>query len=422
MRHRRRCGRALGYVLAAALLLMGMSPPLQALEALPARIDLRAGDQVELPFGLPGGAAFDPAQAAAVARFDERPADDAGRPLLTAGSEAGETRLTFRLLGLFPVRRVQVSVGEARPKRLVPGGQSIGVALLTEGVVVVGASDLGMKPSPARVAGLRAGDRIVAVNGTMLNNAAQLAELIEADRPCQLEVVRDAEAMTVEITPTLDNRDGACRLGMWVRDSTAGIGTLSYYDPDSGRFGALGHAVADVDTGIILPVRTGEIYKSSVTEINKGRQGAPGELLGEFLNGEEQWGEIGVNTESGIFGAASRPLENPLYPDGLPVAARQEVRTGPAELLTTLTDGCVSAYACEIERVDAAGENAGRSMLIHITDPALIEATGGIVQGMSGSPIIQNGKLIGAVTHVLINDPTRGYGIFIENMLEAGSE
>ena len=206
-----------------------------------------------------------------------------------------------------------------------------------------------------------------------------------------------------------------------MRDSTAGIGTLSFYDPDDGGFGALGHAITDVDTGIVLPVGYGGIYESSVVDVNKGKSGEPGELLGQFFDAETQLGEVERNTDFGIFGTTNEAVENPLYPDGLPVGTRADVHVGPAQILTTLVDGEIRAYDCEIVKLTRQDEPSTRSMVIKITDEELLETTGGIVQGMSGSPIIQDGLIVGAVTHVFINDPAQGYGVYIEWMLDAAA-
>ena len=413
IKHRMR--RMLGLIFAAAILAFSASPPVQALERLPSRISLGADESLELSFGLPGSVSLANGEALnAVSGFDQplRAAD------LTDGTP-GKATLIFRLLGFLPLKTVSVSVEDNMPPVLIPGGHSLGVALLTEGVIVVGASDLGAAPSPARLAGLRAGDRIISVNGQTVESAGQLSSLVTDGQSCSLEIVRDEKALTLDITPARDPRDGSYRLGMWVRDSTAGIGTLTFYNPEDDSFGALGHAIADVDTGITLPVSQGGIYKSSVTDVNKGRQGAPGELLGQFFDADAQLGRIELNTDCGIFGRAETGFTNPLYPDGLPAAAREEVHPGPAQLLTTLTGGEITAYDCEIVRINRDDDASARSLLLEITDPGLLSETGGIVQGMSGSPIVQDGKLVGAVTHVLVNDPTRGYGIFIENMLEA---
>ena len=181
----------------------------------------------------------------------------------------------------------------------------------------------------------------------------------------------------------------------------------------------LGHAITDVDTGIVLPVGYGGIYESAVVDIEKGKSGEPGELLGQFFDAETQLGEVTDNTDFGIFGTTNEEIVNPLYPDGLPVGTRGDIHTGPAQLLTTLVDGEICAYDCEIVKLSDQDAPATRSMVIKVTDEALLQATGGIVQGMSGSPIVQNSKLVGAVTHVFINDPTQGYGIYIEWMLDA---
>ena len=384
----------LGMALAAFLLMLGISPPGQAL-----RTQMAETERV----------------------CREAPAGGSDSEAAEAFEEAESA---FRLTEFFPAGRESGTDDAEHPaadRILVPGGHSVGVALLTEGVIVVGASDLGTTPSPARIAGLKAGDRIISVNGTALESAAQLSLLMAPGAPCAFEIERDGNRFSMEIEPAADPRDGVCRLGAWVRDSTAGIGTLSFYDPASGTFGALGHAIADVDTGVMLPVGSGGIYESDVVDVNRGSSGEPGELLGEFFEAETQLGEIAINTSCGIFGTADEPIENPLYPEGLPAAARNEVHTGTAQLLTTLTEGEITAYACEITKINDRSGRDERSMVIEITDEDLLAETGGIVQGMSGSPIIQDGKLVGAVTHVLVNSPDTGYGIFIENMLEAAS-
>jgi len=234
-----------------------------------------------------------------------------------------------------------------------------------------------------------------------------------------LLVERAGERAEVEIMPAIDPRDKVYRLGIWVRDSTAGIGTLTFYDPDTGFFGALGHAITDVDTGIVLPVGYGGIYQSSVVDVNKGKRGEPGELLGQFFDADTQIGEIEKNTDFGVFGTTDLPLENALYPAGLPIGTRADIHIGEAEILTTLVDGEIHAYDCEILKLNDQDTANTRSMVLQITDPELLESTGGIVQGMSGSPIIQDGRIVGAVTHVFVNDPTQGYGVYIEWMLGA---
>ena len=388
----RRCAAAM---LIAAVALI--SPGLNAVGAIPDSLVLRVGGDREIQGTLPLCAAV---MAGSEVVAADRTENAALR--LTAGAESGNAEVELRLLGLIPVKTVRVTV---QPElRLIPGGKSLGVAVRAQGVVVVGASNLGKRVSPASAAGIRAGDVIVSVNGNEVTDSKMLSEAMAAGEEARLRVQRGDDALDISVTPEKDPRDGNYRLGVWVRENTAGVGTLTYYDPATGRYGALGHAITDVDTGSLFPVK----------------EGAPGELTGGFMNNEIQLGEIDRNTDCGVFGLGESGLgEGGLYSDGLPVASRDEIHAGKAEILSCVDGKEVRAYECEIERVNASPERHTRTMVIHVTDPELIEKTGGIVQGMSGSPVIQDGKLIGAVTHVLIDDPTRGYGIAIESMLEA---
>jgi stage IV sporulation protein B len=404
--------RRLALTLAAATAALALSPQLGAVTRLPEEMVLDAGAVTVIPVS-----------SAVVA--DARDADgviaerDGGDLRLTAG-DAGEGRLTFSLLGVVPLRTVKLSV---RPGRvLVPGGQSVGVAMTTGGVVVVGNSDLGQKPSPARLAGIRSGDVIQCVNGVEIDGATQLSECLADGGAARLKVLRDGKALEYEVTPVRDERDGQYRLGAWVRDSTAGVGTLTYYDPNTGGFGALGHAIADIDTGVMLPVGDGALYANRVTKVTPSRTGAPGELSGDFMKQRAELGRVTSNCEYGVFGHAGAPLADGLYGEGLPVASRSQIHTGAASLLTTVDGGGVGEYGCEIVRLSDSPQPAARAMVIRVTDPRLLERSGGIEQGMSGSPLLQDGRIIGAVTHVMVNDPAMGYGICIETMLEAEGE
>jgi len=240
--------------------------------------------------------------------------------------------------------------------------------------------------------------------------------------PVELGVLRGDRELTIEATPAADPRDGEYRLGVWVRESTAGVGTLTYYDPESGEYGALGHAITDVDTGVMFPVGEGAVYENEVVRITRGAENAPGELTGGFFEEEVVLGGIEKNTGFGVFGSAPEEMaQGGLYPEGLPVGRRDEVHTGSAQILSCVDGGEVKAYDCEIERLYGQSEPQTRSMVVRITDQELLGRTGGIVQGMSGSPIVQDGKLVGAVTHVFVSDPTRGYGVYIEWMLDAAA-
>ncbi|MBQ6346380.1 MAG: SpoIVB peptidase [Clostridia bacterium] len=407
-RYRRRAA-----LLAAATAALMLSPQLGAVTRLPDEMVLDAGAVTVIPVSsaVVADASGDDGAIAEMETALE------GGLRLTAG-DRGEGRLTFSLLGLVPLRTVKLSV---RPERvLVPGGQSVGVAMTTGGVVVVGNSDLGKLPSPARLAGLKSGDVIQCVNGVQIAGAKQLTECLSGGGPAVLRVLRDGEALEYEITPAMDERDGQYRLGAWVRDSTAGVGTLTYYDPQTGDFGALGHAIADIDTGVVLPVGDGVLYANRVTDVTPSVAGSPGELTGDFMKQKTALGSVTSNCDCGVFGHVDAPPEGGLYPDGLPAASRSQIHTGAATLLTTVDGSGAGAYDCEIVRLSDSTRSSARAMVIRVTDPGLLALSGGIVQGMSGSPLIQDGRLIGAVTHVMVNDPTMGYGICIESMLEAG--
>ena len=228
---------------------------------------------------------------------------------------------------------------------------------------------------------------------------------------------RQGQHRTAVLTPHRDETTGAVRLGAWVRDSTAGVGTLSFYDPETGKYAALGHAITDGDTGSVLTVSEGQVLKAEIVAVQRGQKGAPGELKGSFLREGETIGSIRRNSILGIYGRLDKPAVNPLYPDGLPIGLRSGVHTGAASILSTVDSTGPHEYAVEITRVNHQTAPAPKSMVIRVTDERLLSATGGIVQGMSGSPIIQDGRLIGAVTHVFVSDPTQGYGLYVDWML-----
>lgn len=291
----------------------------------------------------------------------------------------------------------------ALPKTLIPGGCTVGVKLYTQGLVVTGFESR----SAAKAAGLKKGDVIIQVDGEAVHTAAALRECLEEEQVI-LKILRNGREAEFCVRPNGN------QIGAYVRDSLAGIGTVTYYDPDTGAFGALGHGVSDSETKMLLPVEAGVVVQSSVADVKKGRDGAPGELKGSF-DVSTILGKVERNAERGIFGT----LDVPIPGTPLPVAEAGEAEPGPAEIWANVDGQEVRSYSVEILRIYPHADETGRNMLLEVTDPDLLYATGGIVQGMSGSPIIQDGKLVGAVTHVLVNDPTRGYGIFIENMLEA---
>lgn len=411
--------RGLGVVIALFLMLGYFSPAQETLRTLPATIALTQGQTQTLVLGA-GLTLTDVQGDVAVAVTQDETLRDKGAVDLSCET-AGTSEMLLSLLGV-PLRKVEVQVSPE--KKLIPGGQALGIALHTDGVLVVGVSELQGGGSPAALSGIRAGDVVRRVDGVDIASAAQLAELIAAagNRAVPVEFARDGAVMTTTLTPGLDSTTGTFRMGAWVRDSTAGVGTLSFYDPDSSRYGALGHAITDGDTGQVLTVGYGQVLQASIVDVQKGEKGAPGELKGSFLREAIVLGDIEQNSVLGIYGQLNTPATNPLYPDGLPIGTRSSVHTGAAQILSTVDAGGVRAYDVEILQVNPQSAAAAKNMVLRVTDPVLLEKTGGIVQGMSGSPIIQDGKLVGAVTHVLVNDPTTGYGIFIENMLEAAGQ
>lgn len=291
----------------------------------------------------------------------------------------------------------------ALPMSLIPGGCTVGVKLYTEGLMVTG-FEIG---SAAKAAGLKKGDVIVAADGKAIHTTEALRECLGEDRVL-LTVLRNGKRASFCVTPREDT------IGAYVKDSVAGIGTVTYYDPNTGAFGALGHGVCGTDAEHIMPMMAGVVVPSNVTEVRKGSGGDPGELKGTF-DVEHIWGEVTRNTERGIFGSLSVPLNG----KPLPVGRASEVKQGAATIMSNVNGREIRSYEVEILKVFSDDRASDRNLLLRIKDEELLNQTGGIVQGMSGSPIIQDGRLVGAVTHVLVNDPTRGYGIFIENMLDA---
>lgn len=307
---------------------------------------------------------------------------------------------------------------------LIPGGHSVGVQMDVKGALIVGLEDIttldGGSVNPGLEAGLQIGDMILAVNGTKVYKAQEVEKLVnEIQGKVDLKIQRKNKVMDVELEPVINSEDGLYKLGVWIKDKTAGIGTLTYYDPVEIKFGALGHAICDPETGSVLTVDHGQLIQAKVQSVKEGKSGEPGEIQGVFYEAESPMGDLKVNSELGIFGDIYHAIENPLYSKPLVVGTKDQVEKGKAYILTTLENNEIERYEIEIEKIYKREKESNKNVKIRVTDERLLEASGGIVQGMSGSPIIQNNRIVGAVTHVLVNDPTRGYGVFIENMLEA---
>ena len=320
------------------------------------------------------------------------------------------------LLNTIPIKTVNISVIDQN--WLIPCGTPFGIKMFTNGVVIVGVADIKTKGSavnPAAVAGLKVGDVITSIDGKTVNQNGELAKAIENSNGNKMKlcVNRNNIKLIATLSPVKSSADNTYKGGLWVRDSTAGIGTVTFYNPTTGVFGGLGHGISDADTNELLPLRSGEIVNVTINGIIKGEKGTAGELRGYF-NNDISVGQLNANVEEGVYGSMqSSPVNN----KAIKVAMKQEAKTGPAQILTTIDGNAPSYYDVQIESVNYHDNARTKNMVIRVTDPKLLDATGGIVQGMSGSPIIQNDMLIGAVTHVFVNDPTRGYGIFAENML-----
>ncbi len=320
-------------------------------------------------------------------------------------NETEDYTAKVKLFGLLPIKNA--TIHRITQKSLVVLGSPFGVKLYTKGVIVVDAEE----GSAGLAAGIKVGDIILSYNGAEVRSNDALAAEVQkcGGKKQKVQILRNQRTQTVWVTPQKTNEGYA--IGLWVRDSTAGLGTLTYYDPQTGMIAGLGHSISDVDTGLTMPVESGTLVAAEITGVRAGQEGDPGELLGT-LN-ERKLGTVTTNNATGLFGIATTDFEGVRYP----VALKDEVQEGEAQILCTVGGNAPKSYTVRITKVNNNLSEL-KNLCLQVTDPELLAATGGIVQGMSGSPILQNGKIIGAVTHVLISDPTAGYGIFIENMLK----
>ncbi len=338
--------------------------------------------------------------------------------------ETGQVHVKLSLFGIIPVKDMLVSI--VPQVKVIPGGQSIGVLLHSQGVIVVGCSGVldesGNVVRPAGDAGVMEGDIILKIDGEAIRSDIQVRDLVaragSLDQSLTIEIKRGSEIFTALVKPVYCKDSLRYRVGLMVKDTAAGVGTLTFYEPQTLVYGALGHLITDMSTNRPVELSDGKIIDANVQGIHRGRRGQPGEKIGVFLGDKRINGTITNNTKVGIFGYLQKPIDNPIFSKPLPVAMIDQIKEGPAEILTVLKDDKVERFQIEIIKINPLARQDGKGIVIRITDPRLLEVTGGIVQGMSGSPIIQDNKLVGAVTHVFVNDPTRGYGVPLEWMAE----
>ena len=346
---------------------------------------------------------------------------DMTKPFTVKSENQGTAKVELSLMGVLPLKIVQANV--IPRTEIVAGGIAVGVSMDTRGIMVLGTGYVNGTENkvyePAKGI-LQAGDMILQAGGKILKNKEDLMQVVEQNGEKSMEflVDRNGVQQTVAITPVFSQEDNSCKIGIWVRDSTQGIGTITYFNPDNNTFGALGHGVYDVDTQELMQIKNGQITQSSIIDVKKGEKGEPGALTGN-VGRDLVLGSIAINTEVGIYGTVEDGKQSYFTGKKLPIALQQDIKEGKASILSNIEGEEVKEYDIEIENVNRYSKNESKGMVIKITDEELLSKTGGIVQGMSGSPILQNDKIVGAVTHVFVNEPTKGYGIFIENMLKA---
>jgi len=389
---------------------------------LPGNITLLAGEDYTISIRSPLFLqAFTDSSLLKLTYMDDQTVDAFERPYKLKCTGEGRAQMEVKMLGFIPVKTIEVRAIPSQ--QVLVCGFPIGIKLKTSGVMIINVSSVvledGTKVSPGEKAGLMAGDIIVKAGGKDIRSIKDLVSVIENSngKAIPMTYIRQNVKQNTSVTPLRSAEDTQYRIGVWVRDSSAGIGTLTFIDPESKVYGALGHGISDIDTGSLLQVGSGQLMRSSIKGIKKGVKGTPGELEGDFLSKNQVIGDIELNCDFGVYGRLSEDFHDP---KGRPVSigSHSLVHVGKASILACIRDDIVEEFEIEIQKIAKWDLGSTKNMVIRITDKRLLQATGGIVQGMSGSPILQDGRLIGAVTHVFINDPERGYGVFIESMLQ----
>lgn len=418
----------IGIILALAFLTACFTPQARTMLSLPSYQRMVVGESNEISINLPALLAdkvdlqvIRPAESV-FASSEDPPVvvnRDGDNYEITA-LRPGKVDVQLKLLGYIPIKSMAI---ESLPtRRLVAGGHSIGVLLQSRGIMVVGFAPVtdknGEKQYPAKDKGIEIGDRIFRVNGKSVSSENDLARIIDDEKgeAVSLYVKRRGKFINVPVTPAPCNETGRYRIGLYVRDGIVGVGTLSFCDPSTNQYAALGHIIVDADTRQGIDVLQGKIVGASIQAIKRGKPGQPGEKIGVFNGNGNIEGTISKNTYYGIYGKTEARIENPLSAYSMEVGYAHQVKQGEAEIFTVVNGEDIERFKVVIEKVYPERSN-GKGMIIRVTDPRLLSLSGGIVQGMSGSPIIQDSRIVGAVTHVFLNDPERGYGIFMDNML-----
>ncbi|MEN6348411.1 MAG: SpoIVB peptidase [Syntrophomonas sp.] len=425
---RRKLRSAIGIILSLFIISLCCTPQAQTLLNLPEYKKLVVGESSSISLNLPEQLkskmdiqVMTPSQSVFLSPQDPPITinkNDSGYEILAL--KPGKIDVRLKLLGYIPIK--SMAIESIPPKRVVVGGHSIGVLLQSKGIMVVGYAAVTTNDEkreyPAREQGVEIGDLILKADGQSMVSENELARVIDAkkDREVLLNIKRGSRYLTIPIKPVFCPETNRYRIGLYVRDGVVGVGTLTFWDPETSEYAALGHIIVDADTRKGINVLRGKIVSASIQSIKAGKPGQPGEKIGIFDSNGKIEGNIIKNSYYGIFGKTGEVIENPLIEYSMEVAYAHQVKTGKAQIFTVVNGTDIEKFDIQIEKVFSERQD-GKSMVIRVTDPRLLNLTGGIIQGMSGSPIIQDNKIIGAVTHVFLNDPTRGYGIFMDNML-----
>ena len=418
----------IGMLLAMAIVASSLTPQAKSFLAFPTAMQVAEGEILPIPLtpGLMERLVFKvkPANNGILTQNGSAP-DSSFRPSQgnLIASKPGTIDLELRLFGIIPLKRLTVTV--AKPALVIPGGQSIGIFVKDGGITVKQYSSIisgsGRSECPARTAGVRPGDLILRADGQSVNEEWVLAEIIDQagreKRKVKLVIERNGKNLELEVLPIFCSQNQRYRIGLLVRDNTAGVGTLTFYDPQTQLYGALGHVILDPADNRKEELRNGKIVSAWIQGIEPGRRGRPGEKIGVFQEEKGVLGSVEHNQEYGIYGRIFQKISNPIYPRPIPVAWHSQIHPGPASMLTVINGEEIEEFSLNIEKI-FDDQSGGKGIIVKVTDQRLLQMTGGIIQGMSGSPVIQEGRLVGAITHVFINDPARGYALSAEQMIE----